>query len=518
MVPDALFRPGLELMTYLDGNISSNGLDDPALDLRVHLLPWWTRATPPPANPSSYLSLTTIKSALNHYRQQLEAANIPLGPPHRIRTLAEELNKPAYTWHSSVNDHLPDVPSCTRCRLYRSVGLGVMDRVRDTFNMVHACEMASQAEKDIAIRRASGFNELFETALNKECHQAETQPDPDPELVSNMNVENAEDPRFRPTTVKLKTMLKGLLMGLGSAKWTWGVDLTHDDLRELIRGADRPQEDIHSGYDQDFPSTLLESETSDHIGLEDPDDQDVRFEDLSGSIAAIPELLPHDIPAYPACLIHPLEDVIDSEPDPVIEALTQRAKAELTKRRKLLMQEEVDQPSSYFDSASEFIPQITLIPRRPWLAPRLPIVLPPTNPFINQTDQVKSTDPDSDSEIPDHIHIPDSDDIPDHIHIPDSPALHIIPESESGPSKQYFTNSDDNLDDAMDVVVSDDEGKMMIPDDSDSDSIPDHIHLSSESSMGMKQSVEGLDGTNTDVKTGRFTAESFAHLPDDFLA
>ena len=118
----------------------------------------------------------------------------------------------------------------------------------------------------------------------------------------------------------------------------------------------------------------------------------------------------------------------------------------------------------------------------------------------------------------DHIHIPDSDDIPDHIHIPDSPVHHIIPESRSGLSEQiYIPDSDNNQDDAMDVVVSDDGGKMTIPDDSDSDSIPDHIRLSSESSKGMKESVEGLDGTNSDVKTGRFTAESFAHLPDDFL-
>ena len=30
---ERLFQPGLELMTYLDGNLSSNGLDDPALGI-----------------------------------------------------------------------------------------------------------------------------------------------------------------------------------------------------------------------------------------------------------------------------------------------------------------------------------------------------------------------------------------------------------------------------------------------------------------------------------------------------
>ena len=292
MIPDGLFRPGLELMTYLDGNLSSNGLDDPALSLKVYLLPWWTRATPPPANPSSYLSLHTLKSALNHFHQQLDAAMIPVGRAGTILPLAKELNKPAYTWHSSVNDDLPDVPNCTRCRLYRSVGLGVMDQVRDTYNMVHACEMASQAEKDIAIRRASGFNELFEAAMNKERDQPETQPEPELESVPNMNVENAEDPRLRPGIVILKTMLKKVVREMGVAKWTWGVDLTHDDLRQLIRGADRPHEDIHSGYDRDLPSISLQSDTSEPIGLEDSDDQELHFEDISASIASIPELLP----------------------------------------------------------------------------------------------------------------------------------------------------------------------------------------------------------------------------------
>jgi len=43
-----------------------------------------------------------------------------------------------------------------------------MDQICDIYNMVHACEIANQAEKDIAIRRASGFNELFEAAVKKE--------------------------------------------------------------------------------------------------------------------------------------------------------------------------------------------------------------------------------------------------------------------------------------------------------------------------------------------------------------
>jgi len=35
MISRRAFRPSLELMTYLDGNLSSNGLDDPALGIEL---------------------------------------------------------------------------------------------------------------------------------------------------------------------------------------------------------------------------------------------------------------------------------------------------------------------------------------------------------------------------------------------------------------------------------------------------------------------------------------------------
>lgn len=43
-----------------------------------------------------------------------------------------------------------------------------MDQVRDVHNMVHGCEIANEAERDVGIRRASGFNELHEAAVKKD--------------------------------------------------------------------------------------------------------------------------------------------------------------------------------------------------------------------------------------------------------------------------------------------------------------------------------------------------------------
>src|SRR6266542_2389698 len=215
-------------MIYLDGNLSSNGLDGPALDIQMFHLPWWT-GPHSPTGISSYLSRATIKSALDDYRQQLTAAMPPFGKPHLIHNLANELNKPGYTWHASAND-LPNIPNnnCTWCRLYRAVAVGVMDQVCDTYNMAHGCEVVNEAEKDIGIRRASGFNELFEAVLKKECDAGELAARSGSGGEQQQDSESGSDKQqFGPEVEGLKKLIKKLVMeagGMASSKWTWGVD------------------------------------------------------------------------------------------------------------------------------------------------------------------------------------------------------------------------------------------------------------------------------------------------------
>ena len=519
MTPDRTFRPGMELMSYLDGNLSSNGLDDPALAVQLFYLPWWTNSNVP-SDRSSYLCSTSLKSALIHYRNRLANAMIPFGVPHTISNFARELNKPAYTWHASVNDNFSKYPNdCTRCRLYRSVAVGVMDQLRDTYNMVHACEISNEAEKNIAIRRASGFNELYEAALKKESER-QTGPDSDSAMEHEQQSASAstgtgkERQRFGPEVYNLMDLTKRLAKrGMNaSSKWTWGVDLTDDDLLGLIRGADRQNEIPHSGYDQDLLSGTLESMTSearDPVNLEDPDDPELCFDELPSSIIDVPELRPHEIPTYLEVVLLPEQDVIDTEPDPVIEAFTKRAKAKAIKANKLLMQDEVNQPVSYRDYGSEFVPQVALIPRRPWLMPCLPIVLPPVGIDIGRTSSnVNIPHPDNhsdpidkaESEMDEDIILPVSDDIPDHINIPElEDSLEID-----------FPVSDNELNNAMDVVRSD---EVEIPmSNSGSDILfPESPYTTI---IGGSGAVTGIE---RDPSTGRYTAASFANFPDEML-
>ena len=139
-----------------------------------------------------------------------------------------------------------------------------------------------------------------------------------------------EKQQFGPEMEQLKESMKQMVKeGLrkASSKWTWGVDLTEADLRELVWGADRQHQVPHLGYDQDLSSGALQSQTSKRLKLEDPTDQDLRFDDTSDSISPIPELHPRDFPDYSLILEGPFRpEFTDPESDQVIQAFTKRAK------------------------------------------------------------------------------------------------------------------------------------------------------------------------------------------------
>jgi len=226
-------------------------------------------------------------------------------------------------------------------------------------------------------------------------------------------------------------------------------------------------------YDQDLSTGALRSQTSDArdpAHLVDWNDSDLLFDELSTPTNLIPELYSPEIPTYSFVLLGESgEPIAGSEPDPVIEAFAKKART----KKKLLMQDEVNQPAGYFDYETPFCPQSTLMSRQPWLAPHLPIILPPSNIVHVATDHAETsksvhTDPDTDDEYPDHIMVPDSD---------------------SSPTSQIcFPVSDSDSNDQMDVVRSNGQSHGAEFDteihnspgytDSESDtSIPDHIIL-----------------------------------------
>jgi hypothetical protein len=160
---DSLFRPGVELLTYIDGNVSSYGLDDPNLQVTDFHLPWWGGPRGK-VNHTTYLSYSTLAVALAEHRKHLKSAQIT-GYKKRHDAF-DDPKKTFYTWHPEIYADLGN--PCTRCRLYWAITFGTVDRLRDAEYKSQGLAVANAGESSIGMRRASGFFELYEQVLKKE--------------------------------------------------------------------------------------------------------------------------------------------------------------------------------------------------------------------------------------------------------------------------------------------------------------------------------------------------------------
>ena len=124
---------------------------------------------------------------------------------------------------------------------------------------------------------------MFEAALKKECERGAVEPElgSGPGDEGGTKQKGKQPERFGPEVGKLKDWMKKVVMDAehnAARKWTWGMDLTDEDLLCLIRGADSEYQLPHSGYDQDLSTGALRSQTSDAhdpAHLEDWNDSDL---------------------------------------------------------------------------------------------------------------------------------------------------------------------------------------------------------------------------------------------------
>jgi hypothetical protein len=281
--------------------------------------------------------------------------------------------------------------------------------------MVHACEVANDAEKDISIRRASIFNELFEAALTKEgppvqpgseasntarrSHLAKKQKQKGKEIIDltqeqairdlaqqteviDLTVDalfgsqsgrgglsldpgvfagpSQPDPELtREATLPLdilKSTIKDLVIDIigASKKWTWGVDLTEVDLRGMVRGIVRVDH-RHSGYDSSLHTGSICSTISKYMDpatFEDVDDKDLRFDALSSDVGSVRSLEPHEFPVVFA--LPPLHHLsaFDTNSEPD-PVIKAFTKKAMLERGKRQLQEEIYMDSDiYSDEAS----------------------------------------------------------------------------------------------------------------------------------------------------------------------
>ena len=398
--PTTRFRPGVELLIYIDGNLSSFGVDDPNLRVENFLLSWWSASTRP-KNHSSYLSFSTLSAALAQHRTHLSNPDLTKSSRERV-DLTAELNKPTYSWHPEALAEL-DNP-CTRCRLYRAVSLGAADKLRDVINRVHGLEIASQGEGDIGMRRASTFYELYDTVLKKEV-DSETMMGSGAGLGSGSAYGSgrtftkdlwggkkgkgkAKEVSAIVETIReqAEEQWRELARDPGElsfknrkSKWTWGVELDSNDIWQMIRGADKQCQIPHSGYDDELATGKLRSSSPipSPNAIADIDDPNTRFDALSHDFPFIRDLCPEEIPiafAFPTLHYRAFGEtesgsVAKSPPLSGSEYVAVAEERNARERKKRVMQNEANDPEQPSTSDSASIISKGSPPRRPWLGP-----------------------------------------------------------------------------------------------------------------------------------------------------
>ena len=374
--------------------------------------------------------------------------------------------------------------------------------------MLHACEVANEAEREVAMRRASGFMELFEAALNKEC-----QPKADKLKAKGKNLK--ERPPGNGSIAGLKSQIKELIemcTSDPSRKWTWGVDLTEADLAALIRGADRHSpHHPHSGYDTDLASMSLNSVTTYSIDPLKITDYEGHFDDLSPNFPFIPELADDQPPPlFRFNMIHASGKPIQSGSDSVLQAFAARAAA-VRADKKLILQQEVDEPVSDFeadlddqfpDSSRDLMQQSC----RHWLGQLTSQVVPPTSPPIVLRSPSVDFREAMHCEIPDDIYVlPPEDDSHHQDMMAEAARMEIWREDKE------YAKSDHEIVTSVFLLPSE---------DSDIDRIVEtevSAPMLPETNECRSDKAVSAAIVCCDPITGQFTKESFSGLVDIFM-
>lgn len=189
------------------------------------------------------LTFGTINDALDHHQQVTGIKGF----------LPVKMDKTMYTWNRNVVFVTESVKlKCGCCRLYRGVALGVLDNIQDLRHRVHGLEVAYEERADLAARCAVGFFQLYEVVQAKETSADDVD---EQEISIDRKGKQRKSNSTRITEVQDLAAAELIrLSNLPSLKWTWGADLSKDEVLQLQK-QDSPliPRKEHSGYNVSLP-------------------------------------------------------------------------------------------------------------------------------------------------------------------------------------------------------------------------------------------------------------------------
>ena len=256
-------------------HVLDSGIDpqDPSALAETYIRSWWTLQEEPPN--TGHLTYDILHEALDHHRSVLD----------RKVCLQSKIIK-GNDWSRHLS-HDPDGfhLNCPNCRLYRGVAVGVLDSLHDLRNQVHAMEEASNFRGNTSERRAAGFFQLYDAVSEKEITSTTKKFSTTKQLNKAQKISYAQI----QAAAELDRLRK-----LPSLKWTWGTELTSDEVIELGRPAPRTAPREHSDYNFSLPLGRVPMDSNQPNSP--PASQIVS--DLGDDIREIPDLHSIDIPTH----------------------------------------------------------------------------------------------------------------------------------------------------------------------------------------------------------------------------
>ena len=228
---------------------------------------WWKSSRPP--RTSAILCQGTLEHCLRLHRTRLLKGTGSWSSPVPLLPITAKPLMPVIS--STATDAGADTaPDCRQCSAYKIVINDLLDDVRGLHELAAGLEVSHSNEWDLNMRRAAGFYMLHEKALQKETSGNSV----DTGVGSSLQVPlSATTPtrlqsgigkRVTRTSERSRQVAERAAIELermknlppASHKWTWGQDLTEEEVLGITRVQyrRRANREPHSGYDTELPS------------------------------------------------------------------------------------------------------------------------------------------------------------------------------------------------------------------------------------------------------------------------
>jgi hypothetical protein len=262
---------------------------DPSALAHSYMRSWWTNERCP--EDDEFLKYDMLEAALKHHRTAQSSGTLLSNTRHIKK----------YTWsrHLSLDPQGQSL-DCESCRQYRGVCIGVVDILNDIRHHVHAMEVGSRHREHNAGRRAAGFFNLYEGVLMKELNVGTSTKGKGKRKMSTF--QQSEYVRNEAAAELSR------LDDLPSQKWTWGTELSREEVINLKKPILPSISLQHSGYNISLSDDELGDQSSGpaspQIGQE--------VSDLASDIQSIPYLDANDYPTH--FTLYPLRNYIGDPP------------------------------------------------------------------------------------------------------------------------------------------------------------------------------------------------------------